>query len=101
MKNNVFVKSIIAELNNLEELGGPESLEEYVKVLATVKAEIETRMEAVKDSFDDENMVTVCVHCLEQTSVVRVGDESFTTCESCQLVEGATKEMTERAYEAI
>ena len=43
-----YIERIMAEVQNLEEAGGPETLEEYTEVLEKVKEEIQKRIEMAK-----------------------------------------------------
>lgn len=43
-KTNQYVKSILNELQKLEEITGPDTTELYIETLETVKSEIETRI---------------------------------------------------------
>lgn len=40
-----FVSRVIDELQNLEEIGGPDSYEQYIAVLTAIRLEIDKRIE--------------------------------------------------------
>lgn len=47
-----IVKAILKEIQNLDEIGGPETPEEYISCLEKVKAEIEKRIETAKSQME-------------------------------------------------
>jgi hypothetical protein len=47
------IQAILLEVQNLEEMGGVEGLEEYVEILETVRADIDKRISAAKDRIAD------------------------------------------------
>jgi len=44
---------ILAEVQNLEEIGGPDTLEEYVEILTAVQAEVTVRLESARHQIQE------------------------------------------------
>lgn len=45
---------ILAEVQNLEEIGGPDTLEEYVEILTVVQAEVTVRLENARHEIQEK-----------------------------------------------
>lgn len=54
-ENQYLIDQQMASLQNLEEIGGPDSLEQYIAVLTAVKAEIDKRIGCAKSQLADSN----------------------------------------------
>jgi len=44
-----FVDNVLNELQNLEEIGGPDSYEQYIAVMTAIKLEIDKRIAVATD----------------------------------------------------
>lgn len=54
-KNKVFVHRFEAEIQNLNEMCGPDTLEDYIEVLEAVKTKVDKALAEAKDVRDSES----------------------------------------------
>jgi hypothetical protein len=52
--NKIHLERILSAVQDLEEIGGPDTLEEYVKILEAAKAEISKRIESAFELIAEE-----------------------------------------------
>jgi hypothetical protein len=52
-----FIDKLVAEVQTMEEIGGPDSLEQYIAVLTAVKLEIERRITVATERMLTEEVI--------------------------------------------
>ena len=52
---NIYIKNLIAVLQEMEEIGGPDTREQYIAVLTAVKLEIDKRIAVATQLIIDDS----------------------------------------------